>query len=302
MTPSFKGRIAVIEPGVLPSISLATSPTALPFWRTRLVPFFTATTLGSFSTMPSPLTHTSVLQVPRSMPMSMLNIPSKPSKITLPLLEASPRSAFTSAKADGATTRLRGNARRGDAPRAATRPPGRARRGRTDAWWDLRPAPFGGRRIAGERITPPAHPKAGEIKSYNLQNETQPSLARPASSSMPEGPHDQSKPAALAWQRRRVQARRRGRKWQRRRILREFSDQCDAVGRFEMRKGPGVSRRAGPHFTHPRTHTPWTHTPRHTPPTASAIDAAPAGGTPARRSTPERTAAGPPRVPPAWRP
>jgi hypothetical protein len=80
MTPSFSGRMAVMEPGVLPSISLATRPTALPFCRTRLVPFLTATTLGSLRTMPSPLTQTSVLQVPRSMPMSMLNIPSSESK------------------------------------------------------------------------------------------------------------------------------------------------------------------------------------------------------------------------------
>src|SRR4051812_9069908 len=88
MTPSFRGRIAVIEPGVLPSISLATRPTALPFWSTRLVPFFTATTLGSFRTIPSPLTHTRVLHVPRSMPMSMLNIPRRESKITRTLLVA----------------------------------------------------------------------------------------------------------------------------------------------------------------------------------------------------------------------
>ena len=74
--------MAVIEPGVLPIISLATSPTALPFCRTRLVPFLTATTVGSLSTMPSPLTQTSVLHVPRSMPMSMLNMPRSESKIT----------------------------------------------------------------------------------------------------------------------------------------------------------------------------------------------------------------------------
>src|SRR5689334_10611178 len=83
MTPSLSGRMAVMLPGVLPSISLATSPTALPSCKTRLVPFLTATTLGSFSTMPSPLTHTSVLHVPRSMPMSILNIPNSESKITL---------------------------------------------------------------------------------------------------------------------------------------------------------------------------------------------------------------------------
>ena len=80
MTPSFSGRMAVMVPGVLPSISLATSPTALPFCSTRLVPFLTATTLGSLRTMPSPLTHTRVLHVPRSMPMSMLNQCRKPNR------------------------------------------------------------------------------------------------------------------------------------------------------------------------------------------------------------------------------
>jgi hypothetical protein len=68
ITPSLSGRTAVMLPGVLPSISLATQPTACPFLSTWLVPFFTATTLGSFSTMPCPRTATSVLQVPRSMP------------------------------------------------------------------------------------------------------------------------------------------------------------------------------------------------------------------------------------------
>ena len=75
MTPSFIGRMAVMVPGVLPSISLATRPTALPFLSTRLVPFLTATTDGSFRTMPWPRTQTRVLQVPRSMPMSILNRP-----------------------------------------------------------------------------------------------------------------------------------------------------------------------------------------------------------------------------------
>src|SRR5271156_4019712 len=90
ITPSFSGRIAEIDPGVLPSISLATKPTACPFCRTRLVPFFTATTLGSFSTIPSPLMQTSVLHVPRSMPMSTLNMPRSESKITLTLLALMP--------------------------------------------------------------------------------------------------------------------------------------------------------------------------------------------------------------------
>ena len=64
-------------PGVLPSISLATQPTASPFLSTRLVPFQTATTLGSFRTIPSPRTATRVLHVPRSMPMSTLTKPSR---------------------------------------------------------------------------------------------------------------------------------------------------------------------------------------------------------------------------------
>ena len=74
--------MALMEPGVRPSISLATCPTALPLRRTWLVPRRTATTEGSLRTTPSPLTQTSVLQVPRSMPMSTLNMPSSESKIT----------------------------------------------------------------------------------------------------------------------------------------------------------------------------------------------------------------------------
>ncbi len=54
--------------GVLPIISFASSPTAL----TRLMPFSvsTATTDGSFSTMPLPRTYTTVFAVPRSIAMS----------------------------------------------------------------------------------------------------------------------------------------------------------------------------------------------------------------------------------------
>src|SRR5688500_2078185 len=74
--------MAVIEPGVLPIISLATSPTALPSCRTLPLRLLTPTTVGSLSTIPSPLMQTSVLHVHRSMPMSMLNMPSSESKIT----------------------------------------------------------------------------------------------------------------------------------------------------------------------------------------------------------------------------
>ena len=54
ITPSRRGRIAVILPGVRPSICLASSPTA----RTRLCPslMLIATTEGSFRTMPWPCT------------------------------------------------------------------------------------------------------------------------------------------------------------------------------------------------------------------------------------------------------
>ena len=57
MTPSFIGRIAVMLPGVRPSICFAASPTS---WITRL-PFGPpswriATTEGSFSTIPLPRT------------------------------------------------------------------------------------------------------------------------------------------------------------------------------------------------------------------------------------------------------
>ena len=45
-----------------------------------------ATTLGSLRTIPSPLMQTGVLHVPRSMPMSTLNMPSSLSKITPILL------------------------------------------------------------------------------------------------------------------------------------------------------------------------------------------------------------------------
>ncbi len=48
ITPSLRGRIAVMEPGVRPMVSLASVPTASA-WR---APALTATTDGSLSTMP----------------------------------------------------------------------------------------------------------------------------------------------------------------------------------------------------------------------------------------------------------
>ena len=66
MTPSFMGRMATMLPGVLPSISLASVPTAstLPVLR------FIAMMEGSRTTMPLPFTYTSVMAVPRSMARS----------------------------------------------------------------------------------------------------------------------------------------------------------------------------------------------------------------------------------------
>ena len=54
MTPSRKGRMASMLPGVRPTICLASSPTARTCLRPRL--WLIATTDGSLRTMPRPLT------------------------------------------------------------------------------------------------------------------------------------------------------------------------------------------------------------------------------------------------------
>src|SRR5215217_1076086 len=71
ITPSFKGRIATMFPGVRPSIRFAADPTAT----TLSVLVSIATTEGSESTIPCPLTNTSVLAVPRSIATSRPNNP-----------------------------------------------------------------------------------------------------------------------------------------------------------------------------------------------------------------------------------
>jgi len=53
-------------PGVLPSILLASFPTA----NTSLVLLSTATTEGSLKTIPFPLTYAITVAVPRSIPIS----------------------------------------------------------------------------------------------------------------------------------------------------------------------------------------------------------------------------------------
>src|SRR6476620_4871856 len=67
ITPSFMGLMATMLPGVRPSISLASLPTA----STSPVFLLMATMEGSFTTMPLPRAYTSVLAVPRSMARSL---------------------------------------------------------------------------------------------------------------------------------------------------------------------------------------------------------------------------------------
>src|ERR1039458_2674086 len=69
MTPSFIGLIATMLPGVRPSISLASLPTA----STSPVFLLIATMEGSLTTIPFPLAKTKVLAVPRSIARSEEN-------------------------------------------------------------------------------------------------------------------------------------------------------------------------------------------------------------------------------------
>src|SRR5258705_13625105 len=71
ITPSLIGRIATMFPGVRPSISFASLPTA----STQLVTLFMATMEGSLSTTPRPLAKTSVFAVPRSIAKSLERSP-----------------------------------------------------------------------------------------------------------------------------------------------------------------------------------------------------------------------------------
>src|SRR6202158_1950339 len=69
MTPSFIGLMATTLPGVRPSISFASRPTAT----TSPVALLMATIEGSLTTMPLPCANTSVFAVPRSMARSEEN-------------------------------------------------------------------------------------------------------------------------------------------------------------------------------------------------------------------------------------
>ena len=67
ITPSRIGRMAAMFPGVRPSISLASLPTASIFEVNVLM----ATMEGSLVTMPLPRANTQVFAVPRSMARSL---------------------------------------------------------------------------------------------------------------------------------------------------------------------------------------------------------------------------------------
>src|ERR1700687_2984754 len=69
MTPSFIGLMATMLPGVRPSMSFASLPTA----STRPFTLLMATIEGSLTTMPFPRAYTQVLAVPRSMARSLEN-------------------------------------------------------------------------------------------------------------------------------------------------------------------------------------------------------------------------------------
>src|ERR1044071_4546171 len=69
MTPSFIGLIATMLPGVRPSMSLASLPTA----STRPFTLLIATIDGSLTTMPLPRAYTHVLAVPKSIARSLEN-------------------------------------------------------------------------------------------------------------------------------------------------------------------------------------------------------------------------------------
>src|SRR5215475_14591599 len=74
ITPSFIGRMATMLPGVRPSISFASLPTARTFFVPD-APRWTATTEGSLATMPFPRTKVRVVAVPRSIAKSFENNP-----------------------------------------------------------------------------------------------------------------------------------------------------------------------------------------------------------------------------------
>src|SRR5688500_4970668 len=84
MTPSFMGLMATMLPGVRPSISLASLPTA----STRPLILLIATMDGSLTTMPLPRAYTQVFAVPRSIARSFENSEkNEPRPITEPTVQ-----------------------------------------------------------------------------------------------------------------------------------------------------------------------------------------------------------------------
>ena len=68
ITPSLRGLIALMFPGVLPNIVVASSPTARTVF--FAISLMMATTEGSLRTTPLPFTTTNVFAVPKSMAIS----------------------------------------------------------------------------------------------------------------------------------------------------------------------------------------------------------------------------------------
>ena len=96
MTPSFIGLIATMLPGVRPSMSFASLPTA----SMRPLTLLMATIDGSLTTMPLPRAYTQVFAVPRSIARSLENrenrerrlksLPQSPGNANMPECHAGP--------------------------------------------------------------------------------------------------------------------------------------------------------------------------------------------------------------------
>src|SRR4249920_2478023 len=97
MTPSFIGLMATILPGVRPSMSLASLPTA----STRPLTLLMATIDGSLTTIPLPRAYTQVLAVPRSMARSLENNESIERRLNGTLLESEGLGGPGSGRRDG---------------------------------------------------------------------------------------------------------------------------------------------------------------------------------------------------------
>src|SRR5271155_2997199 len=112
ITPSFIGFTATTFPGVRPSISLASLPTA----STSPLFLLMATMDGSLTTIPLPLAYTSVLAVPRSIARSeeiRLKIDRKFMNVDKPLYDGD-HTALSSINLRNAGERKTGGGARGE--------------------------------------------------------------------------------------------------------------------------------------------------------------------------------------------